>query len=148
MKNWMEKNLGRRLLAMVLCLSMVLSMAPVPSFAEGCTHHPEHTADCGYVAAVQGQPCGHTHTDACYTFQTVCLHSDHGDCGYVAPVEEVSCACQPNENGEMVHTEGCGYVPAVAGVPCGHVCSVEGGCVTKTLNCTHQHDETCGYVQG
>ena len=148
MKNWMEKNLGRRLLAMVLCLSMVLSMAPVPSFAEGCTHHPEHTAECGYVAAVQGQPCGHTHTDACYTFQTVCLHSDHGDCGYVAPVEEVSCACQPNENGEMVHTEGCGYVPAVAGVPCGHVCSVESGCVTKTLNCTHQHDETCGYVQG
>ena len=151
MEKMMERVGGytgfKRLLAMVLCLSMVFSLCPIPGqvHAEGiCDHHQAHTPDCGYVAAVEGQPCGHTHTEACYTLQTVCLHV-HGDCGYVAAMEEVSCACQPNENGETVHTEGCGYAPAVAGVDCGHVCSEETGCVTKTENCAHQHDESCGY---
>ena len=29
---------------------------------------------------------------------------------------------------------------------CGHVCSEESGCITKELNCNHEHDENCGYV--
>lgn len=77
---------------------------------------------------------------------TECVHS-HGDCGYVPAVEGQSCDCQPDENGEIVHTEGCGYVEAVAEVPCGHVCSEETGCVTKMLNCQHKHDVNCGFVE-
>ncbi|MCI8336707.1 MAG: LPXTG cell wall anchor domain-containing protein [Peptococcaceae bacterium] len=38
-----------------------------------CTHHLTHTADCGYVAAVEGHPCNHVHDETC---------------GYVAPVTE------------------------------------------------------------
>jgi len=29
---------------------------------------------------------------------------------------------------------------------CTHVCTVESGCVTRVLNCAHEHDGTCGYV--
>lgn len=29
---------------------------------------------------------------------------------------------------------------------CSHVCSEESGCVTKTLDCKHEHDENCGYA--
>ena len=88
MKNTMVPSasggFGKRLLAMVLCLSMVLSMAPVPSFAEGCNHHPEHTAECGYVAEVAYQPCGHEHDAACgYQEAAPCTHScADGTCGY------------------------------------------------------------------
>lgn len=39
-----------------------------------CEHHPEHTEECGYVEAVEGQPCTHVHD---------------GECGYVKPVEAV-----------------------------------------------------------
>ena len=46
----------KKLLSIVLTLCMVLSYIPAPAYAVGtdCTHHTEHTADCGYVAAVEG----------------------------------------------------------------------------------------------
>ena len=41
--------------SVLLALNMVLSSVPLPVFAaEGCTHHTEHTAECGYVEAVAG----------------------------------------------------------------------------------------------
>ena len=77
----------KRCLAMVLCLCMVLSMAPVPSFAAAsCEHHPVHTAECGYVEAVAGQPCQHQHDASCgYQEAAACGHwCGDGLCGYVA----------------------------------------------------------------
>lgn len=60
MRNWMETKMPRRILSLVLSVVMVLSLMPMPTFAaEGvglCPHHTEHTADCGYVAAVAGKP--------------------------------------------------------------------------------------------
>ena len=38
------------------------------------------------------------------------------------------------------HT-GCGYVAAVEGHDCGHVCGEE--CYTVTTDCQHVHDESC-----
>ena len=83
-----------------------------------CEHHPAHTADCGYVEAVEGRPCNHVHDE---------------DCGYQAAVEEVPCdkeCTDTDENGNIVHQEGCAYQPAVEEQPC-----------------THVHDDTCGYAE-
>ena len=37
--------------------------------------------------------------------------------------------------------------PSDAAEPtCGHECSEESGCITEELNCTHTHDDLCGYI--
>ncbi len=98
------RKLANRWLALVLCLCMVLpSAVTLVSAAEDvpgetactggiCEHHPEHTADCGYVEAVEGQPCTHVHDE---------------NCGYVEGAEESICT--------HIHDESCGYVGAVEG---------------------------------
>ena len=140
----------QRVICFILAFVMVLGFAPVPAIAaesDGlCEHHTEHTASCGYSPAVDGHVCGHEHTDECYQSVTQCVHT-HGDCGYVPAAEGHGCSCQPDESGEIVHTEGCGYVEAAAEVPCSHVCSAETGCITRELNCRHEHDSDCGYVE-
>lgn len=147
----MENHWLKRVSGGILAGVMVLHCFPVPIFAaetDGlCPHHTQHTEACGYSAAVEWHECGHDHTDECYQSVTECVHT-HGECGYVPAVEGHACECQPDDNGEIVHTEGCGYVEAVAEVPCGHVCSEESGCITKVLTCQHQHDSECGYVEG
>ena len=132
MKKWTNTNPMRRLLSLALSVVMVLTVLPMPSIAaEGdglCEHHPEHTADCGYVAAVEGRDCGHVCGEDCYTVTTDCQH---------------------------VHDESCysdGVLPAVgeekAADACAHTaCTEESGCVTKAHTCTHKHDGSCGYVE-
>ena len=64
----------RRLFSLLLTGAMLLSMCPPGLALEAeagglCPHHQEHSyEDCGYVEAVEGQPCGHVH---------------HRDCGIV-----------------------------------------------------------------
>ena len=131
MRNWMETKMPRRLLSLVLSVVMVLSLLPMPSFAaEGdglCEHHPAHTPECGYVAAVAGQPCTHVCGDDCLTLTTACTH-----------VHEAACygdAVLPDEGEDKTADA------------CAHICSEESGCVTKTPACVHTaHDEACGYV--
>ena len=50
----------KKVLAILLTLSMVLSYVPVPALAEEgtCPHHA-HDSQCGYVEKVEGSPCGH-----------------------------------------------------------------------------------------
>lgn len=132
MKKWTNTNPMRRLLSLALSVVMVLTVLPMPSIAaEGdglCEHHPEHTADCGYVAAVEGHDCGHVCGEECYTVTTDCQH---------------------------VHDESCysdGVLPAEgeekAADACAHTaCTEESGCVTKAHTCTHKHDGSCGYVE-
>ena len=132
MKKWTNTNPMRRLLSLALSVVMVLTVLPMPSIAaEGdglCEHHPEHTADCGYVAAVEGRDCGHVCGEDCYTVTTDCQH---------------------------VHDESCysdGVLPAEgeekAADACAHTaCTEESGCVTKAHTCTHKHDGSCGYVE-
>ena len=75
MEKWFEGRLTRRILSLALSAVMVLSLLPMPSIAaEGdglCEHHTEHTG-CGYVAAVEGQECGHVCGEDCYTVTTDC----------------------------------------------------------------------------
>lgn len=119
----MKTNWFKRTLCSILALVMVLGYVPATAFAaeeDGlCEHHTQHTAECGYSAASEGRACNHKHADTCYETMTQCAHV-HGDCG---------------------------YVEAAAEIPCGHVCSEESGCITKVLNCQHQHDAACGYVE-
>ena len=81
----------KKALSALLCVSMLAQNAPVVAFAaqEDCTHHAEHTQECGYVAAVEGKPCTHSH--------------DTAVCGYVEEVKEELCDCtETDENGALV----------------------------------------------
>ena len=115
----------KRVLAIFLTCVFLLGLLPTSALAaepdtEGlCPHHQEHSYEvCGYIEAVEGQPCGHVHD---------------GDCGYVEAAEEVPCdmGCADTDgDGQIVHAEGCAYAPAVEGTPC-----------------QHEHDGECGYVE-
>ena len=114
----------KRLLACLLTAAMLVSLFPLPALAlepdSGglCPHHTEHSFEvCGYVEAVEGQPCGHTHD---------------GDCGFAEAVEGTPCdmdCAETDEDSQIVHAEGCAYTPAVEGAPC-----------------QHEHGPDCGYI--
>lgn len=102
-------------------------MALVPSMAYAndtvytgglCEHHTQHDSACGYSEGAAETPCGHEHTEDCYTLVENCVH-------------EHTAECYSGETTEPI---------------CGHVCSEESGCITKELNCKHEHDASCGYV--
>lgn len=98
-----KKSLKRRVLAWMITIAMVLSMAPTTAFAEelpqstGCTH--QHDESCGYVEAVAEVPCNKECSDT-------------------------------NEDDVIEHVEDCSYTPAVEGHECNHV-----------------HDESCGGLE-
>ena len=114
----------KRILSVCLTCALLLGMLPLPALAlepdsEGlCPHHTEHSYEvCGYMEAVEGQPCGHVHD---------------GDCGFAEAVAEIPCdmgCAEAGEDGQTVHDEGCAYTPAAEGAPC-----------------LHEHDGECGYV--
>lgn len=58
----------KKVFSILLCLCVVLQYVPATAFAAAedglCAHHTEHTAACGYVAAVEGSPCTHEHDEA------------------------------------------------------------------------------------
>lgn len=116
------KRQGSLLLSILMAFSLCLSCFtryPVTVYAQEnpCVHHPEHTAECGYVQGVPGSTCTH-----------VC--SEESGCLKVAYVHE--------------HDETCGHTEGDE-ESCTHVCSEESGCITK--ECTHEHDESCGYAE-
>ena len=73
----------KRLLSLLLCGALLFSLCSPSAFAEAqaaqdsgqitadagglCEHHPEHDADCGYTEGTPETPCGHEHTEDCYT---------------------------------------------------------------------------------
>ena len=113
---------------------MAFSACPLTAFAADsvytgglCEHHTEHNDECGYVEAVEGSLCTHEHTEECYRLVTDCVHE---------------------------HTEECyldGILPAEGeektADACAHECSEESGCITKELDCNHEHNDDCGYVE-
>lgn len=118
----------KRLLSLLLCGVMLLSLVPLAAFAVPagdaaletglCPHHTVHDADCGYAQAQPGSPCTHEHTQDCYTTITQCTH---------------------------IHDETCGYTEADPAA-CTHQCTEASGCVTQALLCPHVHDDACGYA--
>lgn len=130
----------KRLFAAFVSLCMIVSMLPTMAFAEAgaqdsnkvadttglCEHHTQHDSACGYTEGTAEIPCSHEHTEDCYTLVTECVHEHTAECysDGILPVD-----------GEEKTADSCS-----------HACSEESGCITKTLDCKHQHDEACGYV--
>ena len=111
----------KKLLSIALTLCMVLSCIPTQAYAVGtdCTHHTQHTDDCGYVEAVEGSKC---------TF--VCEE---------CKAEEKTCTCGAAEEGEDEHAPFCDlYERTYEECKCVQDCAVEG------LN---DYCETC-YFEG
>ncbi len=145
MKKWMAK----RALPVLLSITMIMGMGGVPVHAVGgtenmeleqgntlCAHHTEHTADCGYSEA---QPCTHEHGEECYKTVTKCLHTHTDEC--YPDTEETDGG---TGEGNAASSEEDSREP----VNCTHRCqSDETGCVTKVLDCRHEHDESCGYAE-
>ena len=135
----------KRLTAALLCLCLLFTLLPATAFAEGeadsgtppagralCEHHPQHDESCGYAEGTEGSPCTHEHDEACYTLVTECVHEHTAEC---YPAESMlENTATPSEPEEAEPTA------------CTHVCSEESGCITKALDCKHEHDEACGYV--
>ena len=111
----------KKVLSIALTLCMVLSCIPTQAYAVGtdCTHHTQHTDDCGYVEAVEGSKC---------TF--VCEE---------CKAEEKTCTCGAAEEGEDEHAPFCDlYERTYEECKCVLDCAVEG------LN---DYCETC-YFEG
>ena len=143
-----------RIGALALAVVLMGTSIDFPVIAAGnCEHHTEHTAECGYKAAVEGADCTHEHGDECYSEEKNCVHRHDGECGYVEAVEGADCNHSHDENcgenGEECthteHTSDCGYKEPQEGSECNHECSEESGCIKTKENCNHTHDESCGY---
>ena len=130
----MRNRKHARGLSLLLCAVLLAGQLGTTIYAEGtasdteglCEHHPEHTAECGYVEAVEGHPCEHVHTDDCYTDQLICGYEEENmesasdsDAAHEHTKECYELDC-PHERGE--HDEDCGYKEAVEGRSCGFVC--------------------------
>ena len=135
----------KRLTAALLCLCLLFTLLPATAFAEGeadsgtppvqsalCEHHPQHDESCGYTEGTAEIPCSHEHTEDCYTLVTECVHEHTAGCYPAESVSENTATPSEPEEAEPM--------------ACTHVCSEESGCITKALDCKHEHDEACGYV--
>ena len=134
-------KMKKRLLSLILCGAMIVSLCPQiiladePAEAAGyetglCEHHSQHTEECGYTDGTEGEDCIHEHTEDCYRLVTECVHKHGASCYPEADVDDAS----PSEANRFEPTE------------CTHECSEERGCIMEVLDCKHEHDEACGYI--
>ena len=130
---------AKRALGVLLAAALVFQTLPFGSAAASasevrgglCEHHRSHTPDCGYREAEPGAECTHEHTEDCYKTVEDCIHEHTESCYPADTVSESEGA--PADVGERQPTE------------CSHSCSEESGCITKELDCRHEHDDSCGY---
>lgn len=77
------KRAWKKVLSLMLTVSMTLSILPTMAFAEGCTH--ECSVDNGCIT----EECVHEHDDDCYTSVLTCEEEhEHGEDCYEA---ELAC---------------------------------------------------------
>lgn len=88
----------KRILSIILTACLVVGLMPTAAFASEnvagilCEHHPEHTTECGYEAAIEGHACTHEHDESCgYAEEQACTHEHDEECGYVEASEESPC---------------------------------------------------------
>ena len=129
----------KRIAALLMAGVMLFSSLPANALGAErqttgslCEHHPAHTAECGYAEGTEGTPCNHQHTDECYTFVTNCVHEHGADCYPAEGVSDNAAAPSGAETAEPT--------------ACTHVCSEESGCISKELDCKHEHNSECGYT--
>ena len=139
----------RRALGMLLAAALIFNTLPASGLAVSaseqetglCEHHTEHTAECGYAEA---QPCTHEHTEECYKTVTECVHEHTDEC-----YPETGETEESTGEGNAATSDAGNREPSL----CTHVCKSseagleESGCITKVLDCHHEHDESCGYQE-
>ena len=139
------RNKLRRPLAFLLSAVMIVTMSGTPVHAVAdrgqpetglCEHHAAHTDDCGYTEETPGTPCGHEHTEDCYTEVTECVHEHTPECYPEETEDSVSDNEATPANAEEREPENCP-----------HICDKESGCITEKLDCRHEHDSECGYTE-
>ncbi len=139
------RNKLRRPLAFLLSAVMIVTMSGTPVHAVAdrgqpetglCEHHTAHTDDCGYKEETPGTPCGHEHTEDCYTEVTECVHEHTPECYPEETEDSVSDNEATPANAEEREPENCP-----------HICDGESGCITEKLDCRHEHDSECGYTE-
>ena len=139
------RNKLRRPLAFLLSAVMIVTMSGTPVHAVAdrgqpetglCEHHTAHTDDCGYTEETPGTPCGHEHTEDCYTEVTECVHEHTPECYPEETEDSVSDNEATPANAEEREPENCP-----------HICDGESGCITEKLDCRHEHDSECGYTE-
>lgn len=141
-----RKRKGSRLrqsMGFLLAAALVFNTLPASGLAVSasgrevglCEHHTKHTPDCGYMEA---QPCIHEHGEECYTTVTECVHTHTDGCYPEAEETEASAG-----EGNATASDAEDREPE----NCTHQCSEESGCITKVLDCHHEHDESCGYKE-
>lgn len=137
-------KIGKQILSILVSTCLVMGMLPAVSLAAEdngeivdtsglCEHHTAHDETCGYVEGIEGSPCTHEHGAECYTEITSCTHTHTEECYPVVDNDISGNDATPSEPAEPTE--------------CSHVCSAESGCIVQELNCLHEHDENCGYVQ-
>ena len=130
----MKRRILSAVMALVLCLSLYPAWVLAEESAPGsCPHHRSHTPECGYQEAEPGQKCTHEHTEDCYRTAENCIH-EHGASCY--PEDKAS-----EDDGLSSDAE------EKQPTECSHLCSEDSGCVTKELDCRHEHDENRCSVQ-
>ncbi|MGN0155851.1 MAG: hypothetical protein ACI39N_01265, partial [Lachnospiraceae bacterium] len=128
---------GKRWLAILISVCLIGTMIPITARAENgstgtglCEHHTEHTAECGYVAPVEGHACEHVHDENCgYQEGSECKHVHDDACGYdetgeCTHVHDDSCGYAEGSECKHVHDDACGYVESSEGSPCTFVCEI------------------------
>ena len=141
-----RKRKGGRLrqsMGFLLAAALVFNTLPASGLAVSaseqekglCEHHPEHTAECGYAEA---QPCTHEHGEECYKTVTECVHEHTDEC-----YPETGKTEESTGEGDATTSDAGNREPSL----CTHVCSEESGCITKVLDCHHEHDENCSYQE-
>lgn len=142
----MKKRAKYRIFSGLLSLCLVAGQMAVPQFAvyadtvtsTVCEHHV-HDEDCGYS---KGTPCNHEHDKECYREVTRCIHEHDEDC-YSDDYED-------EEYDEEASPSDAKRTPSNAEdyLNCPHICDKDSGCITMRLDCTHEHDDECGYSEG
>lgn len=136
-----KKNILSILILTILIISGLLY--PLVFADDTCKYHKNHDELCGYVEGVSEQPCTHEHDENCYNKILVCNKEEHihnKEC--VQEVRTLIC----DHVSEEEHTEECYTTEEKI------ICSKEehthtADCLKEELACTHEHDETCGYVE-
>ena len=139
----------RKFVSVLLVVCMVLSMMPASAreMNEGstlCIHHPEHDEFCGYVEAVEGHPCAHEHTDACYQPVIVAENKEH----IISTLDNNSSVF--DDGFDTADSEQSIITKGEKAIPDNKIISnaTDGVDASETkLDCQHIHDETCGFVE-
>lgn len=158
----------KRVLSIITIFALFMNMVPSGVMAaeqddtQVCSHHPVHTADCGYAEEAEGAPCTHECTQECMKLITQCIHEHTQECfssiseneneDEEAGEEMVEKQEEESDTEEITEPDNEQLSDSDEGnsediLKCAHVCSIESGCIVEVPDCQHEHDEECGYVE-